>query len=179
MGNADVLGARNDPHGVTNPAPITNVHDYNRDGKVDATDQLIAQQNQTSPTTAVRVIGGATFSQLLVLAQNYGGPGRRAAGDYNGDGQVNFTDLLILAQNYGPAPAPTSAAVGANLAGITPDALLTSAPPAKEASPRSPLPPSPRPNDSGVAAAAGGARLAFAPSSGPTAVQSRLIQTRE
>lgn len=42
---ADEVAARSDLHGFTNPAGITNVHDYNRDGRVDAVDQLIARRN--------------------------------------------------------------------------------------------------------------------------------------
>jgi hypothetical protein len=42
------------------------------------------------------------FSDLLILAQNYGKTGQSfATGDFNGDGVVGFPDLLILAQNYG------------------------------------------------------------------------------
>ena len=41
----DELVTRSDPHGFLQPAPITNPHDYNRDGKVDVTDQLIARLN--------------------------------------------------------------------------------------------------------------------------------------
>ena len=51
--------------------------DFNNDGKVD-------------------------FSDLLILAQNYGkSPADHAHGDANGDQKVDFSDLLILAQTYG------------------------------------------------------------------------------
>ena len=42
---ADVTSARNDPHGYLNPATISDVNDFNRDGRVDATDQLVARNN--------------------------------------------------------------------------------------------------------------------------------------
>ena len=42
------------------------------------------------------------FSDLLILAQNYGQSGRAfGQGDFNYDGNVNFNDLLLQAQNYG------------------------------------------------------------------------------
>lgn len=50
------------------------------------------------------------FSNLLILAQNYGQSGRTFSQgnlDYSPDGKVDFDDLLILAQRYG-----TSLAVG-------------------------------------------------------------------
>lgn len=51
--SSDELGARSDPHSFTNPALITDVCDYNRDGRVDATDQIIARNNQTTAATAL------------------------------------------------------------------------------------------------------------------------------
>ena len=56
VSSADELGARNDPHSFLQPAGITNVHDYNRDGRVDAADQLIARNNATTPATALSLI---------------------------------------------------------------------------------------------------------------------------
>ena len=41
----DVTAARNDSHTFLNPAGITDNQDYNRDGRVDAIDQLIARQD--------------------------------------------------------------------------------------------------------------------------------------
>ena len=46
--------------------------------------------------------GKQDFSDLLILAQNYGKTAATfAQGDADGDGTVDFADLLILAQNYG------------------------------------------------------------------------------
>jgi hypothetical protein len=42
---ADLAAVRNDPRGFLNPAPVSDPNDFNRDGKVDATDQLIARDN--------------------------------------------------------------------------------------------------------------------------------------
>lgn len=53
------------------------------------------------------------FSDLLILARNYGATSGRNLStgnvDYSSDGAVNFSDLLILARQYGtslPAPRP-------------------------------------------------------------------------
>jgi hypothetical protein len=39
-----------------NPATITNAHDYNRDGRVDAIDQILARNNATAAGAAVQLI---------------------------------------------------------------------------------------------------------------------------
>jgi hypothetical protein len=46
------------------------------------------------------------FSDLLLLAQNYGLAGDFGRGDNNYDGVIGFADLLILAQNYGATLPP-------------------------------------------------------------------------
>jgi hypothetical protein len=52
------------------------------------------------------------FSDLLVLAQNYGQSSRTfSQGDFNYDGAVNFGDLLILAQRYGSQLSGTPSAI--------------------------------------------------------------------
>ena len=57
----DQLGPRDNPHGLTNLAPIDDRFDYNRDRLVDALDMAIAQANQTSPLTALRLIAAPAF----------------------------------------------------------------------------------------------------------------------
>jgi hypothetical protein len=130
---ADVQATIADPHSFLNPAPITNPHDYNRDGRVDATDQALAAANQTTSANAVHLIGYSTFAQLLTLAQNYGGPGTRAEGDYTGDGLINFSDLLVVAQSYLANPP---AAATAQATAVQPDTLLTSRKPRPATAPR-------------------------------------------
>ena len=50
------------------------------------------------------------FSDLLVLAKNYGAAGTWSGGDFDGTGVVDFGDLLLLAKNYNfGAGSPTSA----------------------------------------------------------------------
>ena len=54
--SADEQAVRDDAHAFFNPAPITDPNDFNRDGKVDATDQLIARNNRTKPNLALQLI---------------------------------------------------------------------------------------------------------------------------
>ena len=53
---ADEAAARNDPHNFLSRATISNPHDYNRDGRVDATDQLIARANATNDKTTLELL---------------------------------------------------------------------------------------------------------------------------
>jgi len=53
----DELAARNDPHGFTDPGPITDAADYNKDGRVDAVDQLIARFNQDAALLVLQPLG--------------------------------------------------------------------------------------------------------------------------
>ena len=77
---SDVTSARNDPHGFTNPATISDVNDFNRDGRVDATDQLVARNNigtslldLQAPVTAMAVSAsqpaGAPSSQDVYMIE--------------------------------------------------------------------------------------------------------------
>ncbi|KKL81774.1 hypothetical protein LCGC14_1991390, partial [marine sediment metagenome] len=43
-------------HSAVDRALIDDPYDYNRDGLVDATDQIIARNNQTNPLTMLRLI---------------------------------------------------------------------------------------------------------------------------
>jgi len=67
--SADEQAARNDPHGFTNPVGLSSTHDYNRDGRVDITDQLIARANN-----------GASLVQLSAPASGFATPGATAVG---------------------------------------------------------------------------------------------------
>ena len=73
---ADEYGARLDPHTFSQPASITNVHDYNRDGRVDAADQLIARDNISTADNTIQLFGTSTgpdtrwdFASFLRLVQ--------------------------------------------------------------------------------------------------------------
>jgi hypothetical protein len=61
--SADEISARSDPHGVGNPATISNVNDFNRNGLVDSGDQIVARNNVTN-------LG----NQLKFLVVGAGGP---------------------------------------------------------------------------------------------------------
>jgi len=77
-------GPTSDPGAEIDITPVSIPGDANLDGKVD-------------------------FSDLLILAQNFGRPGDFTQGNFNGDFLVNFADLLILAQNYGSIVVPGQA----------------------------------------------------------------------
>jgi hypothetical protein len=53
---ADMLAARNNPRDSVNPAPTDLAYDYDRDGRVDATDMLIARTSQTHFLNALQLI---------------------------------------------------------------------------------------------------------------------------
>ena len=65
--------ARNDPHGFTNPATIADVNDFNRDGRVDVTDQLIARASN-GHTLAVLNLATGTVVPDLEPAASVPGP---------------------------------------------------------------------------------------------------------
>jgi len=67
--------------------------------------------------------GKVDFSDLLILAQEYGHFNERNLADFNGDGKVDFADLLILAQNYGQSIAASPAANDVFAATATTDLL--------------------------------------------------------
>ena len=68
--SSDEAAARNDPHGLTNPAAITNLHDYDRDGKVNATDQLIARYGKGLSLSVLQP--SATTSASAALSADAG-----------------------------------------------------------------------------------------------------------
>jgi hypothetical protein len=88
---SDALAARANPHGPLNPASIVDNYDFNRDGLVNATDVLIAQQNATSSSTALRLITPTVPPvEAAAVVDDY---------DSSRDGSVNVTDTLIAQQN--------------------------------------------------------------------------------
>jgi hypothetical protein len=54
--SAAVNSTRADQHGPFNLAGITDIYDYNRDRLVNATDVILARDNQTTPATALQLI---------------------------------------------------------------------------------------------------------------------------
>jgi len=66
----DVIAAGNFPHDATDPAPIDDLYDYNRDRLVDATDQAIARENQTNARTMLRLITPTAADKVMQQASN-------------------------------------------------------------------------------------------------------------
>jgi hypothetical protein len=86
---ADELGARNNPHNLSNPALVTDVYDYNKNRFVDANDQLISRNNPTNLSTQLVKINVGT------------------AGAYAPEGDAGIASAL--------ASASTSPSSGSNL----------------------------------------------------------------
>jgi len=69
---ADLLLARNNPHNFLNPAGIDDPYDYNRDGRVNVTDVLLARGNQTGFQGGLRLIsvpGRAAAAQMTPVPE--------------------------------------------------------------------------------------------------------------
>jgi len=70
--SASELSAYNDTHGFLSPAGITDPNDFNRDGKVDASDQLISRYQAAGGVSLLQLVAPAgpaqTASQSLMPA---------------------------------------------------------------------------------------------------------------
>jgi hypothetical protein len=53
----DEVAVREDRHGFLHPVPVTNLHDFNRDGRVDAADEILSRNNRTNSTNALVLLG--------------------------------------------------------------------------------------------------------------------------
>ena len=67
--------------------------------------------------------GKVGFSDLVILASNYGHPGTAAGGDLNADGRIDFRDLVLLAANYGKTLAAPAAPADVSSPSIASDLL--------------------------------------------------------
>ena len=133
----DQLGTRVDIHTASDPAPIHDAYDFDRDGEVSpySADELIARNNQTTFLTELRLItapspaGAAPAPEMLpgdatmdgrvdgadfeVLMAHFGDTAGAtwSQGDFDGDGDVDSADYITLKTNLGrsiPAPAPVA-----------------------------------------------------------------------
>jgi CSLREA domain-containing protein len=132
--DTDRLLARNNPCTALNPAGIDDAHDFNRDKKVNATDELIVRDNAATGPDALKLItapGTLSSAQALVLAplpgdadgnnavddgdmailrSMFGQFGEDLAADFDHDGRVGLRDFVILRRNYGMTrPEPQAA----------------------------------------------------------------------
>lgn len=59
VSSADVTSAQNDPQSYLNPTTISDVNDFNRDSRVDATDELFARNNIGSSLIVLQPLSGS------------------------------------------------------------------------------------------------------------------------
>jgi hypothetical protein len=76
---ADEIGTRINPRSLANPAPVDFRFDFNRDGLVNATDQLLARINVTTSLTALALIapgggGGGALAEAALADLPGAGP---------------------------------------------------------------------------------------------------------
>ena len=73
VNDADVSGARNNPHDPSNPALINDAFDYNRDSLVNDADEAVARENATDPATSLVLLnlgGGRATVTVNSLTTN-------------------------------------------------------------------------------------------------------------
>ena len=160
---ADRLLARNDPHTFLNPAPADDAHDFNRDKKVNATDELIVRHYTTTGQTALKLItaseslpaaalasvpGDADGNKVVdiddyaILIGQLGRSGEGIVGDFNGDGRVGLEDFAVLRSNFGltrQAPVPVPVPAAAPMAALQTISEPIAEPIAETAAPAAPM----------------------------------------
>ena len=105
----DAQGAQNNP---LNPAPITAVHDFNRDGLVSSDDATVATNNATTAGTALKLIATPVFvaaaapERLQTSIFNWGDGGYPV---FNNPAIVTTADGTVLAFAEGRATTQDSA----------------------------------------------------------------------
>jgi hypothetical protein len=90
----DELAARNNPHGQFDNIPVTNLHDYNRDGVVNVTDALLARNHPSNVGTAVVFV-------------NIGSP--PAVPATSGDAPEATASTVVTALSLSASATPTAA----------------------------------------------------------------------
>ena len=91
---ADEIGARNNPHAFVDLAPIDDPYDFDRDRKVNATDQIIAPNHATPEGTGLQMIAPA--APALAFNAPLRRLGGRRSGDVDGDGAFDRDDLVAV-----------------------------------------------------------------------------------
>lgn len=118
----DELAARNNPASLTANIPISNLFDYNRDGRVDTSDALISRNNSTTAGNVVRFLSVAnppaapefeegTQADVGIVAGFLAGsdkavqvemPGRRAALPFTLANNARAVELAIVGMYLQP-----------------------------------------------------------------------------
>ena len=105
----DILAGRSHWHLASDPAPIYDAYDFDRDGLVnpESADETIASRNQTNFLTALALIT-APAAAGAPAADDGGGsvaPPQFIIGDATRDGRVDKADLAVLMANFGATGA--------------------------------------------------------------------------
>ena len=86
VNSVDEAGPRQNPQSLLDNIPLTNIYDYNRDGRVNSTDENIARINPTNLATAVNYlnigvsVGGARDMALRTCRDGFSRAGSYRAG---------------------------------------------------------------------------------------------------
>lgn len=109
VNTTDELAARNNSAGLSSNLPITSLFDFNRDGQVNASDQLLARNNFTTSGNATRFINVDAVSGASVVGRRlfYEGSSRYDITNaqfpgYSNDNAI-AADKVALLPGWGPA----------------------------------------------------------------------------
>lgn len=114
----DMLAARANPRNFANPADIDFAFDYNRDGRVNAADQLIARYHSTNYLTALKLLDTPGLDETLTASQFHAAPATQpmtaATLDTATTQQASAEEPVLLQASDTQASMPT---LGGALAG--------------------------------------------------------------
>jgi hypothetical protein len=82
-------------------AAIDNPFDFNRDGVVDALDEMIARENLTALVADLDDDGRVGLSDLGRMLSRYGAAAGPREGDLSGDATVGAIDVALLSADFG------------------------------------------------------------------------------
>jgi len=123
----DELGVRNNPATLVNNIPVTNLYDFNRDGQVNISDQLLARNNFTTLADVTRFINVDASSGSAVVGRRlfYEGSSRYDVtnGQFPGFSNDNAiaTDKVALLPGTGPATFANLSSYSLGITGIMVD----------------------------------------------------------
>ncbi len=114
---------------IAPPLSSDPIHDLNGDSNLDVADvHLLIERILGTHMGDANLDGEISIGDLILLAENFDGPGGWADGDFNGDSSITIGDLTLLAEHFGATGLPEGliaeeepAAVGSPLIGDASD----------------------------------------------------------